>query len=297
MTTNTVLFESQLPQFTLVHRGKVRDLYQIDTNILLIVTTDRLSAFDVVLPTAIPKKGEILTSISNFWLKQTRAIINNQLQSSIALSDIINQADDYQQLKNRAMVVKKCQPLPVEAIVRGFLVGSGWHDYQETRSVCGIQLPENLQLASQLPQAIYTPSTKAAVGAHDQNISFETTIDLLGLPLASQVRDISIKLYQFAFKYAWQRGIIIADTKFEFGLDENQQLVLIDEVLTPDSSRFWPKTQYQVGISPPSFDKQFIRDYLLQLAWDKKPPAPELPDHIVEKTAGKYQEAKDKLLN
>jgi phosphoribosylaminoimidazole-succinocarboxamide synthase len=296
MTAPSALFESSLSQLKLRTRGKVRDIYEVDEDHLLIVTTDRLSAFDVILPNPIPGKGQVLTSVSNFWFDKMRSVIPNHL-SALRLEDIVPNAEERAQIEGRAIIVKKLNPLPVEAIVRGYLIGSGWKDYQKSGSVCGIELPKGLQQAQQLPEAIYTPSTKAAVGDHDENIPFSATILLLGEEMATRVRDISIKLYTEAAEYAKQRGIIIADTKFEFGLDNEGELFLIDEALTPDSSRFWPAEQYQVGISPPSFDKQFIRDYLETLDWDKTAPGPELPEEITKISSQKYQEAMHKLLD
>ena len=296
MTAPSALFESSLSQLKLRTRGKVRDIYEVDDEHLLIVTTDRLSAFDVILPNPIPGKGQVLTSVSNFWFDKLRTITPNHL-STLRLEDVVPNAEERAQIEGRAIIVKKLNPLPVEAIVRGYLIGSGWKDYQKSGSVCGIELPKGLQQAQQLPEAIYTPSTKAAVGDHDENISFSATIPLLGEEMATRVRDISIKLYTEAAEYAKQRGIIIADTKFEFGLDAQGELFLIDEALTPDSSRFWPADQYQVGISPPSFDKQFIRDYLETLDWDKTAPGPELPEEITTVSSQKYQEAMHKLLD
>lgn len=294
MTAPTALFESSISNLKLHTRGKVRDIYEVDEHHLLIVTTDRLSAFDVILPDPIPGKGQVLTSVSNFWFKKVQDIIPNHL-SDLSLKDVVPDADERAQIEGRAIIVKKLAPLPVEAIVRGYLIGSGWKDYQKTGSVCGIKLPEDLQLAQQLPEAIYTPSTKAVVGDHDENISFAETIPLLGEEIATKVRDISLRLYSTAAAYAQERGIIIADTKFEFGLDNTGKLYLIDEALTPDSSRFWPVEQYQVGISPPSFDKQFIRDYLETLDWDKTAPGPKLPDAVTTMSSQKYQEAALKL--
>lgn len=294
MTAPAALFESSISNLKLHTRGKVRDIYEVDEHHLLIVTTDRLSAFDVILPDPIPGKGQVLTSVSNFWFKKVQDIIPNHL-SDLSLKDVVPDADERAQIEGRAIIVKKLAPLPVEAIVRGYLIGSGWKDYQKTGSVCGIKLPEDLQLAQQLPEAIYTPSTKAVVGDHDENISFAETIPLLGEEIATKVRDISLRLYSTAAAYAQKRGIIIADTKFEFGLDNTGKLYLIDEALTPDSSRFWPVEQYQVGISPPSFDKQFIRDYLETLDWDKTAPGPKLPDEVTAISSQKYQEAALKL--
>ncbi len=296
MNAPAALFESSISNLKLRARGKVRDIYEIDDKHLLIVTTDRLSAFDVVLPDPIPGKGRVLTSVSNFWFNKMADIIPNHL-ASLSLEEVVPDANERAQIEGRAIIVKKLKPLPVEAIVRGYLIGSGWKDYQQTGSVCGIELAAGLLQAQQLPEAIYTPSTKAAVGDHDENISFAETIPLLGVEMATKVRDISIKLYTTAAEYAKQRGIIIADTKFEFGLDDDGTLYLIDEALTPDSSRFWPADQYQVGISPPSFDKQFIRDYLETLDWDKTAPGPKLPDEITAISSQKYQEAALKLIS
>ncbi len=278
----------------LLARGKVRDIYEIDDRHLLFVTTDRISAFDVILPDPVPGKGELLTRISNFWFQKSENLVPNHLTDR-DLRDVID-AEHYGQLKNRSVIVKRLRPLPVEAIVRGYLIGSGWKDYQSSGRVCGIELPAGLRLAEQLPEPIYTPSTKAAVGDHDENIDFEQTIELLGRERAEEVRRISLMLYRLAAEHARQRGIIIADTKFEFGLDEDDNLVLADEVLTPDSSRFWPADQYRVGESPVSFDKQFIRDYLESLDWDKTPPAPHIPPEIIDKTRQKYQEACERLI-
>ncbi len=282
---------SHLPLF---HQGKVRDSYALDADHLLIVTTDRLSAFDVVLPQTIPGKGEVLTRITDFWLARTRHLIPNH-QTDIPLTTVLTDNTAYAELHDRARIVKRLQPVPVEAIVRGYLIGSGWQDYQRTGSVCGIDLPTGLPQAARLPEPIYTPSSKAAAGAHDENIDYAATEQLIGSTLAQQIRDISLRLYREGAAYALERGIIIADTKFEFGLDAAGQLHLIDEVLTPDASRFWPITDYQTGISPPSFDKQFVRDYLETLDWPKTPPGPELPPEIIAKTAAKYHEAEQRL--
>jgi len=290
----TALYESSLPHLTLRNRGKVRDIYELDAGHLLIVTTDRLSAFDVVLPQPIPGKGEVLTRVSNFWFGRTRTIIPNHL-SDRPLAEAIPDAAQRAALGDRALIVRKLRPLPVEAIVRGYLIGSGWKDYQKTGAVCGIALPQGLRMADQLPAAIYTPSTKAEIGEHDQNISFDQTAGLLGAELAAQVRDTALRIYTESAAYARERGIIIADTKFEFGLDDAGRLHLIDEVLTPDSSRFWPADQYQPGSSPPSFDKQYVRDYLETLDWDKTPPGPVLPDEVIRRTAEKYREAEQRL--
>jgi len=288
------LYESDLPGLKLLNRGKVRDIYDIDEHHLLIVTTDRLSAFDVVMPQPIPGKGEVLTRVANFWFRRMQHILPNHL-SDIPLSDAVPDEAARRRLGDRALIVRKLKPLPVEAIVRGYLIGSGWKDYRQSGTVCGIELPEGLQLADRLPEAIYTPSTKAEAGRHDENISYEQSVELMGEEIASRVRDYSLQIYNEAAAYALGRGIIIADTKFEFGLDDEGKLYLIDEVLTPDSSRFWPADQYQPGISPPSFDKQFVRDYLETLDWDKTAPGPDLPDEIIRKTAEKYAEAEQRL--
>ncbi|MGD8909815.1 MAG: phosphoribosylaminoimidazolesuccinocarboxamide synthase [Chromatiales bacterium] len=287
------LFESKL-DLELINRGKVRDIYQVDEQHLLIVTTDRLSAFDVIMPQPIPGKGEVLTRVAKFWFERTRHLLPNHL-ADIPLEQIVTDAAQRQALGDRSMVVRKLKPLPVESIVRGYLIGSGWKDYQRSGQVCGIELPAGLQQADRLPHAIFTPSTKAELGAHDENIDYAKTVELLGESIAAQVRDYSLQIYREAAEYARERGIIIADTKFEFGLDDTGTLHLIDEVLTPDSSRFWPADQYSPGISPPSFDKQFVRDYLETLAWDKTPPGPELPQSIIDKTAEKYREAEKRL--
>ena len=288
------LLDSDLGSLRLLNRGKVRDIYEIDDHHLLMVTTDRISAFDVVLPTAIPGKGAALTAISHFWFQRMQDIIPNHL-SGLSLEAVLPDEAERARVADCAMVVKRLKPLPVEAIVRGYLVGSGWKDYQNSGQVCGIDLPPGLQLADQLPQAIYTPSTKAVVGEHDVNIDFDRTVELLGADLAAQVRDKSLEIYTRARDYAATHGIIIADTKFEFGLDKDNTLVLIDEVLTPDSSRFWPTNEYEVGKNPPSYDKQYVRDYLETLDWDKKAPGPELPEAVVEKTMEKYNEALARL--
>ena len=288
------LHHSALSGLTLINRGKVRDVYEVDADHLLIVATDRLSAFDVVLPQPIPGKGEVLTRVANFWFARTRDIIPNHL-SDRPLSEVVRDPAERAALGERAIVVKKLKPLPVEAIVRGYLIGSGWKDYQTTGGVCGIGLPPGLRMADRLPQPIFTPSTKAEAGAHDENIDFERTVALLGPDLAAQVRDTALRIYSECAAYALERGIIIADTKFEFGVDADSRLHLIDEILTPDSSRFWPADQYQPGSSPPSFDKQFVRDYLETLDWDKTPPGPMLPQDIIDRTAAKYREAETRL--
>ncbi|MBK8753539.1 MAG: phosphoribosylaminoimidazolesuccinocarboxamide synthase [Candidatus Competibacteraceae bacterium] len=280
----------------LVYRGKVRDLYAVDDRHLLMVASDRLSAFDVILPTAIPGKGAVLTAVSNFWFARTRHIIPNHLQlAGRTLAQVLPDPGERARIADRAVVARLLKGLPVEAIVRGYLIGSGWKDYQRSGEICGIALPAGLRLADRLPEPIFTPSTKAALGAHDQNVSFATIAGQIGVELAERVRAVSLQLYREAADYALARGIIIADTKFEFGLDEHDQLVLMDEALTPDSSRFWPADEYQPGVNPPSFDKQFVRDYLETLDWDKQPPGPELPPEIVARTVAKYHEALERL--
>ncbi len=288
------LFQSNIKSLPLIHRGKVRDIYAVDDAHMLIVTTDRLSAFDVVLSDPIPGKGAVLTAVSDFWFDRTGHIIPNQLADMTA-DDVLLNKDERAQVSGQAIVVRRLKPLPIEAIVRGYIIGSGWKDYQKTGGICGLPLPKGLRQADKLPEAIFTPSTKAAQGAHDENISFEQSKKIIGADLAQQVHDISLRLYREAADYALKRGIIIADTKFEFGLDENGKLVLIDEVLTPDSSRFWPADSYKPGSSPPSFDKQFVRDYLETLDWNKTAPAPKLPAEIIEKTAAKYREAQTRI--
>ncbi len=294
MNKADVLFESAIADLPLIGRGKVRDIYSVDDNHLLIVTTDRLSAYDVVLPDPVPGKGEVLTKLSLFWFRMMTDFIENQL-TDLTVADVISDTELQEQLTGRSLVVKRLKPLPIEAVVRGYLIGSGWKDYQETGQVCGIDLPDGLQQAEKLPETLFTPAYKAEAGAHDENIDFDKVIELVGEKYAEKVRDISIQIYERASNYARERGIIIADTKFEFGTDEQGRLYIIDEALTPDSSRFWPVDGYEVGISPPSFDKQFVRDYLETLDWDKTPPAPELPTEILEKTAQKYQEAYERL--
>ncbi len=287
--------ETHLEHLPLLHRGKVRDIYGVDDEHLLIVATDRLSAFDVILPTPIIGKGAILASIANFWFERTKNIIKNHC-SDLDLREVLNSDEEYQLYKNHAVVVKKMDNLPVEAIVRGYIIGSGWKDYQNTGSVCGIQLPSGLQQAEKLPKNIFTPSTKAAVGDHDENVSFDEVVKLVGREIAEQIRQVSLNIYEQASEYAKARGIIIADTKFEFGTDKAGDLVLIDEVLTPDSSRFWSAEDYRVGISPPSYDKQIVRDYLETLDWDKTAPGPELPQEIVDKALAKYKEVQNRLM-
>jgi phosphoribosylaminoimidazole-succinocarboxamide synthase len=289
-----VLYESNLSSLPLLARGKVRDIYAVGADHLLIVTTDRLSAFDVVLPDPIPGKGAVLTAVSNFWFARTRKLVPNHL-ADLPLAEVLPDATERAQVEGRASVVRRLEALPVEAIVRGYLIGSGWKDYQASGAVCGVRLPPGLQMADRLPNAIFTPSTKAAVGIHDENIDFVRAAALLGTDVAARVRDVSLNIYKEAAAYALERGIIIADTKFEFGLDNDGTLFLIDEALTPDSSRFWPQDQYRVGISPPSFDKQFVRDYLETLDWDKSAPGPSLPADIIKRTAEKYREALKRL--
>jgi phosphoribosylaminoimidazole-succinocarboxamide synthase len=294
MASADALYESDLPGLRLRNRGKVRDIYEVDDRHLLIVTTDRLSAFDVVLPQPIPGKGEVLTRVSNFWFASTRHLLPNHL-SALPLAEVVTDAAARAALGDRAIIVRRMKPLPVEAIVRGYLIGSGWKDYQKTGAVCGIPLPPGLRMADRLPQPLFTPSTKAEAGEHDVNIDFAETTRLLGAELAGRVRDAALRIYTESAEYARERGIIIADTKFEFGLDDTGALHLIDEVLTPDSSRFWPADQYRPGISPPSFDKQYVRDYLETLDWDKRPPAPRLPEEVIRRTAEKYREAEHRL--
>jgi phosphoribosylaminoimidazole-succinocarboxamide synthase len=288
------MFESSIPNLPLIAKGKVRDIYGIDDDHLLIVTTDRLSAYDVILPDPIPNKGQVLTEISLFWFDMMADLVANQL-TGLTVDDVISDTDLARLLHDRALVVKRLQPLPIEAVVRGYLIGSGWRDYQDTGAVCGIELPDSLEQAAQLPQTLFTPASKAEAGEHDENISFADVVGLLGEPMAIRVRDLSIAIYERAAEYALQRGIIIADTKFEFGLDADGELYLIDEVLTPDSSRFWPVDRYRTGISPPSFDKQYVRDYLDTLDWDKTAPGPALPEDIAKKTSEMYQEALARL--
>jgi phosphoribosylaminoimidazole-succinocarboxamide synthase len=283
------IFETNLKSLPLLHRGKVRDLYAVGDDKLMLVQTDRLSAFDVVLPTPIPRKGTVLTALSNFWFAKLAHVIETQLTGIPAESVVAPNERD--QVAERATVVRRLKPLRIEAIVRGYVIGSGWKDYQKTGAICGIKLPQGLREAEKLPQAIFTPSTKAPIGEHDENIPFSEAERILGKELARKVSDTAIALYSQAADYAATRGIIIADTKFEFGQDSAGKLYLIDEVLTPDSSRFWPKSEYKVGMSPPSFDKQFVRDWLEAQNWNKRPPAPALPQDVLRKTAEKYQEA------
>jgi len=289
MNIPEAIFESSVPGLQLIARGKVRDIYGIDAEHLLLVATDRLSAYDVVMPSPVPGKGEVLTTLSNFWFAMMEDIIPNHL-SGKSLASVVD-ADTAAKLQSRSTIVRRLKPLPIEAVVRGYLIGSGWNDYKATGAVCGIELPEGLQQASQLPQTIFTPATKADSGDHDENVSFERVVAMIGEDLANKVRDISIRIYERAASYALDRGIIIADTKFEFGQDDDGKLYIIDEILTPDSSRFWPSAEYKVGISPPSFDKQFVRDYLETLEWDKTAPGPDIPDEVLRRTGEKYREA------
>lgn len=288
------LLKSSIKSLPFLTQGKVRDMYAVDDQHLLIVTSDRLSAFDVVLDDPIPGKGQVLNSLANFWFEKLGHVIPNHL-TNISPESVVKGADEVDQVKGRAVVVKRLKPLPIEAVVRGYLIGSGWKDYQKTGAVCGISLPAGLRQADKLPEVIFTPSSKAEVGEHDENISFADVEAKVGKEMAAKVRDVSIRLYKEAADYALERGIIIADTKFEFGLDVAGNLVLIDEVLTADSSRFWPADQYRPDSSPPSYDKQFVRDYLETLDWNKKPPAPRLPAEVIAKTAEKYREALKRL--
>ena len=294
MSNRQALFETSIPDLPLIGRGKVRDIYSVDDNHLLIVTSDRLSAFDVVMPDPIPGKGEVLTKLSLFWFRMMADIIDNQL-TDLTVDDVVQDKGVCDSLRDQSLVVKRLRPLPIEAVVRGYLIGSGWKDYQDSGQVCGINLPAGLQQAEKLPQTLFTPASKADAGDHDENISFEKVVEMIGENLAHRVRDISIQIYERAADYALQRGIIIADTKFEFGLDNEGRLHIIDEALTPDSSRFWPVDQYQIGASPPSFDKQFIRDYLETLDWDKTAPGPEIPAELLDQTAAKYREALERM--
>ncbi len=294
MSSRQAILETSIPDLPMIGRGKVRDIYSVDDNHLLIVTTDRLSAYDVVMPDPIPGKGEVLTKISLFWFRMMADIIDNQL-TDLTVDDVVKDKALCDILRAQSLVVKRLKPLPIEAVVRGYLIGSGWKDYQDTGQVCGIDLPAGLQQAEKLPETLFTPASKAEAGDHDENISFEKVVDLIGENLANRVRDVSIQIYQRAAAYALERGIIIADTKFEFGLDDEGRLHIIDEALTPDSSRFWPVDEYAVGTSPPSFDKQFVRDYLETLDWDKTAPGPDLPAELLEQTGDKYREALDRM--
>ena len=288
------MFQSYIPHLKLLGRGKVRDIYEADDQHLLIVATDRLSAYDVIMPNPIPGKGEILTSLSNFWFDMMSDLVPNHL-TKLNINSYISDKREIKILEKRSIIVKKLKPLPIESVVRGYLIGSGWRDYEKNSAICGIKLPKNLNQAQKLPEIIYTPATKAAAGDHDINIDYEMTESLIGEELAKRVKEISINIYKRAFDYAISRGIIIADTKFEFGLDDEENLYLIDEILTPDSSRFWPKDSYKVGVSPPSYDKQYLRDYLDTLSWEKVAPGPDLPDEIIQNTYQKYLEAKQIL--
>lgn len=294
VTVTDALFDSSIPNLPLIGRGKVRDIYAVSDDYLLIVTSDRLSAFDVVLPDPVPGKGEILTRISLFWFRMMTDLVDNQL-TELTIDDVIDDPGLAEDLRHRSLVVRRLKPLPIEAVVRGYLAGSGWRDYVKNGSLCGITLPAGLEQADRLPETLFTPSSKAEIGEHDENIGFADVEDLIGEQLAARVRDVSIRIYQRAAAHALERGIIIADTKFEFGLDREGRLYLIDEVLTPDSSRFWPVDQYRVGVSPPSFDKQFVRDYLETLDWDKTSPGPELPEAVLLQTAARYREALRRL--
>jgi phosphoribosylaminoimidazole-succinocarboxamide synthase len=287
-----VLYESTIRTLPRIGKGKVRDIYAVGEDKMLIVASDRLSAFDVVLPDPIPDKGRVLNEMASFWFERLKDIVPNQLTGVDPESVVA--PEEKPQVRGRSVVVKKLKPLPIEAVVRGYLIGSGWKDYQKTGQVCGIELPKGLRQAEKLPEPIFTPATKAADG-HDENISYAEVEKRIGAAVAAKVRDISIRLYQEAAEYAATKGIIIADTKFEFGLDESNTLVLIDEVLTADSSRFWPADSYQLGISPPSYDKQYVRDYLETLTWDKTPPAPRLPEDVIARTSQKYREALRRL--
>jgi len=293
--SSAALFESNLRSLPLLYRGKVRDNYAIGDDRLLIVASDRLSAFDVVLPDPIPGKGGVLTAISNFWFARTRHIVANHLTGE-PLSRYVRDPAEYAPLEGRTVVVRRLKPLPVEAVVRGYLIGSGWKDYQSNGRICGIALPPGLALAARLPTPIFTPATKAAAGLHDENVPFEQVEDVIGAATAARVRELALALYAHAAEYARGRGILIADTKFEFGLDDAGQVVLMDEALTPDSSRFWPADGYREGISPPSFDKQYVRDYLETLDWDKRAPGPRLPAEVIAGTVEKYREAERRLL-
>ena len=289
------VYETNISSLPLLHRGKVRDIYEVDAGHMLVVATDRISAFDVVMPSPIPNKGALLTRVSNFWFDRFKGLIASQV-SSLRLDELNLTAAEFEQVTGRCVIVKRLKALPLEAIVRGYLIGSAWKEYRQKRSVCGIALPEDIPLAGKLTQTIYTPSTKAAVGEHDENISFQESVALVGRQTAEQVRNISIILYENAAHYALERGIVIADTKFEFGLDEDGTLTLIDEVLTPDSSRFWPADEYTPGRNPDSFDKQYVRDYLETLDWNKQAPGPELPATVIQNTQLKYLEAVKRLL-
>jgi phosphoribosylaminoimidazole-succinocarboxamide synthase len=296
MTNADALFEIDIPTLTRIARGKVRDIFAIDDEHLLIVTTDRLSAYDVVMPDPIPGKGQVLTELSNFWFSMMQDLVPNHL-TDLSIFDVISDAELAEKLQPRSMLVRRLKPLPIEAVVRGYLIGSGWTDYLKTGAVCGIELPSGLEQAARLPETIFAPATKAAVGDHDENVSFEQVVSMIGEPLAVQVRNIAIKIYERAATFASERGIIIADTKFEFGQDDDGRLFIIDEILTPDSSRFWPASEYRTGISPPSFDKQFVRDYLETLDWDKTAPGPTIPADILQRSGDKYREVRQILVS
>lgn len=288
------LHTSDINALSCAYRGKVRDLYNIDSEHMLIIATDRVSAFDVIMPTVVPGKGKLLTELALFWFNKMSDRIDNHL-SDLKLEDVLQDESDLSQARGRSMIVKKLKPLPIEAVVRGYIIGSGWKDYQERGSVCGIDLPAGLNQADQLPETIFTPATKAELGDHDENISFEKMIATIGEPLSQKIKSVSVEIYESAAAYAKERGIIIADTKFEFGLDENDELTLMDEILTPDSSRFWEAATWVPGASPASYDKQYVRDYLETLDWDKTEPGPKLPDEVIEGTLARYREAITRL--
>ena len=290
MNSPDAVHTTNLESLPKIYSGKVRDIFAVSDDHLLIVATDRISAYDVILPGVIPGKGKLLTELALFWFQQMQGLVPNHL-SDLAIEDIVEAEEEREQLRGRSMIVRKLQPLAIEAVVRGYLIGSGWRDYQKTGEVCGIQLPEDLSIASQLESDLFTPATKAAVGDHDENISFDQAIDIVGEEHAQRVKDISCQIYRKAHNYAEERGIIIADTKFEFGLDTDGTLTLMDEILTPDSSRFWPANEWQPGHNPSSYDKQYVRDYLDTLDWDKTPPGPELPERVIEETLARYRTA------
>jgi len=294
LSMSTPLLKSTIKSLKLIHQGKVRDIYDVDENTMLLVSTDRLSAFDVILPTGIANKGAMLTQMANFWFEKLKHVVPNHL-TGIDPKSVVSDAAEKAQLKNRAVVVKKLKPLPIEAIVRGYLVGSGWKEYKAKGTICGIALPAGLKEASKLPQPIFTPSSKAAVGEHDENISLQQCSTLIGKDMAEKVAKVAIRLYTEAAEYALTKGIIIADTKFEFGLDSSGVLHVMDEALTPDSSRFWPLESYKIGNNPPSYDKQYVRDWLESIGWNKSPPAPALPEEVAKRTSEKYLEAFEKL--
>jgi len=289
-----MLFESNLKSLKKIYRGKVRDIYEVDSEHILIVTSDRLSAFDVILPDPIPKKGAVLTTVSNFWFDRFSSKVENHL-SGIAIENVVTDPQEREMLQNRSVIVRKLKALPFEAIVRGYVIGSGWKEYQNTGAICGVTLPSGLKLAQKLESPIFTPSTKAAAGDHDVNVHFDALVSLVGKDIAALARDLSLQIYKEAADYALQRGIIIADTKFEFGLDGNENIILLDEALTPDSSRFWPQESYTPGVSPDNFDKQYVRDYLETLNWNKQAPGPKLPQEIIENISKRYLEACERL--